>query len=173
MSGENSLQKQIVAGVISGLILLFISWILGFLSSLGTWLTSFFEWIISFLHRSITVPIWSVLSIVILIVVAKKLISNFFSRNAAKKQSSYTEKTKEVSPLEIEVVQLLACVDGAWLQKDDISRRLDKPCLLIEQALENLLESEFIIDSYNYIDGTSFRLSSHGRDAAINWGFIG
>ncbi|MEJ2700183.1 MAG: hypothetical protein P8Z70_11065, partial [Desulfuromonadales bacterium] len=89
------------------------------------------------------------------------------------KQGEIKEEDKKLTSLEENIIKLLAQVDGDWLNLVDISTRLNTPKLLVERALGNLLRTDYIIDSHSGVHGTSYRLSSMGRDTAIDWGFIG
>jgi hypothetical protein len=66
----------------------------------------------------------------------------------------------------------LAAADGRWLGIDHISSRIQASRLVTEQAVEKLLVKKMLIESYNAINGSSFRLSPRGRDYAIEQGIV-
>ncbi len=78
----------------------------------------------------------------------------------------------EMSEKELAVMRALAAADGQWLGIERISLRIQAPRLLTEQTLERLLARELLLQSMNYIHGSSFRLSPLGRDYAIDQGYV-
>lgn len=78
----------------------------------------------------------------------------------------------QLTQLENDVVRVLAGGDGAWITLHTIARHLSTSNLMVEQALEKLHINNMIRDTYNYIDGTSYRLSSKGRDYVISQGYV-
>lgn len=86
--------------------------------------------------------------------------------------STPEERLIQLTQLENNVVRVLAGGDGAWITLHAIAGHLSTSNLMVEQALEKLHINDMIRDTYNYIDGTSYRLSSKGRDYAISQGYV-
>jgi hypothetical protein len=74
--------------------------------------------------------------------------------------------------LESDVIRALARADGVWLKFRDLAAQLETSRLLVEQAIDNLHALDFLLDSHNYVHGTSYRLSQSGRDFAIRKGYV-
>lgn len=83
-----------------------------------------------------------------------------------------TLRLSEISEKELAVMRMLAAADGQWLGIEHISSRIQAPRLLTEQTIERLLARELLLQSMNYIHGSSFRLSPLGRDYAIDQGYV-
>lgn len=78
----------------------------------------------------------------------------------------------QLSETELVVIRLLAAADGRWAGIEEIASEAHLSRLLTEQALEKLFAKGFLRDTHNYLHGTTFRLSSAGRDYAIEEGFV-
>ncbi len=78
----------------------------------------------------------------------------------------------QLSQFEGDVVRVLAGGDGAWIALHEIAGHLSTSNLMVDQALEKLHINDMIRDTHNYIHGTSYRLSSKGRDYAISQGYV-
>ena len=82
------------------------------------------------------------------------------------------QEVQTLTENELRVVRLLAAADGRWVNLNEIAVDIRLSRLLTEQSLENLFAKGFLRDSHNYLHGTSFRLSSEGRDYAIEQGLV-
>ena len=78
----------------------------------------------------------------------------------------------EMSEKELAVMRALPAADGQWLGIEHISSRIQASRLLTEHTLERLLARELLLQSMNYIHGSSYRLSPVGRDYAIVQGYV-
>lgn len=75
-----------------------------------------------------------------------------------------------LTPNELTIVQLLIRADGQWLGIEHISRGIHMSRLITERALEQLFARGYLFDNHNSLSGPSFRLSSAGRDYALDEG---
>lgn len=82
------------------------------------------------------------------------------------------ENTKIFSENEILIIKTLAKADGQYMKLGEISILLNKPKLIIEQAIDSLDSKDYLYSSLNMLHGTSYRLSDKGRDYAISNGYI-
>jgi hypothetical protein len=78
----------------------------------------------------------------------------------------------EISANEISIIRLFASEDERWLGLEHIWPEVNLSRLVAEQALERLNKRGFLLESANYLHGSTFRLSSSGRDYAIDQGFV-
>lgn len=167
-------RSTVIAGVLSTLIAAFISWLLGFWPTVWSWswLSAAKAAFWSAVTYSVPVPAGIVVPVVIVLIYPLAL--NLFRArvSTAALTTEHSLSRAEQAPLvlsenELKVVRLLAAVDGQWVGQSDIASEVRLSQLLTEQALEKLFERGFLRDRHNYLHGTSFRLSSEGRDYAI------
>lgn len=167
-----------IATVIGGLILAGLTWLGGLLPAVWNGIVSGLSWVWSIVSYQASLPV----GLLFMAATALFLVGYFLSRKrsaspkpgAASANPHTAEKTEvaEFSQLERGVVRVLANADGSWLRIQDIADQLRTSNLIIEQAIEKLYANDMIRDSHNYIYGTSFRLSSKGRDYAISQGYV-
>ncbi|MCC5811305.1 MAG: hypothetical protein JJU06_13125 [Ectothiorhodospiraceae bacterium] len=175
MSENGSVWKQIAAGVISGVILLALSWLGGVLPTIWAWLLAAANLVWSTLTYAVTIPVW----LAIVVIVAMGWIAAYvFRKPPALPAESPAEPLPQahaelaLNPLETQIVRSLAHADGGWLTLDDLAEISGSPRLLVEQSVERLHSMDLLLDRLNAIHGQSFRLSSTGRDIAISRGYV-
>ncbi|MFN7863378.1 MAG: hypothetical protein ACK5N7_08680, partial [Curvibacter sp.] len=170
-------RATVVAGVLSTLIAAFVTWLLGFGPAAWAWFSATVATIAS--------AVWSVVAYVVpvplgVLALLGLVLTYYFARKLPKVSVSKTEtstvqtlqKATTLSENELKVVRLLAAADGQWAKLDEIAAAILLSRLLTEQALEKLFEKGFLLDRHNYLHGTSFRLSSEGRNYAIEQGLV-
>ena len=91
---------------------------------------------------------------------------------AAKIEIPLVPTQPQFSANEESVIKILAAADGQWMELDEIATSLRLSHLVTEQAVERLFGLNFLIDSLSYVRGRSFRLSSKGRDYAIEHNYV-
>ncbi len=79
---------------------------------------------------------------------------------------------RDLSDVEVHVIRALVALRGQRVSIGDISNVIHKNPLIVEQAMESLEQLGMIHVELNYLHGPSFRLSSQGRDYAIEKGFV-
>lgn len=170
-------RATVVAGVLSTLIAAFVTWLLGFWSAAWAWFSATVATIAS--------TVWSVVAYAVpvplgVLALLSLVLTYYFFRKPTKVSVSATETSSvqteqeatTLSENELRVVRLLATADGQWAKLDEIAADIRLSRLVTEQALEKLFKKGFLRDSHNYLHGTSFRLSSEGRDYAIEQGLV-
>lgn len=170
-------RATVVAGVLSTLIAAFATWLLGFWPAAWAWFSA--------TAATIASTVWSLVAYVVpvplgVLAPLGLVLTYYFVRKVPKVSASTTEtstvqtqqEATTLSENELKVVRLLAAADGQWAKLNEIAADIRLSRLLTEQALEKLFEKGFIRDSHNYLHGTSFRLSSEGRDYAIEQGLV-
>lgn len=166
-------RATVVAGVLSTLIAAFISWLFGFWSTVWSWLsvTATTAWSIVAYAVPVPVGVLAPLGIVLIYCLTPALLSARESMVAPTTEQA-EQDLHVLSENELKVVRLLAAADGQWARLGDIASDIQLSQLVTEQVLEKLFERGFLRDSHNYLHGTSFRLSSTGRDYAIEQGLV-
>ncbi len=91
---------------------------------------------------------------------------------AAKIETPLAPAKPQFSANEESVIKILAAADGEWMGIYDIVTSLELSHLVTEQAVERIFHMHFLIDSLNYLTCRSFRLSSKGRDYAIEHNYV-
>ncbi len=91
---------------------------------------------------------------------------------AAKIEAPLAPAKPQFSTNEELVIKILGAADGKWMGIYEIATSLELSHLVTEQAVERLFHLNFLIDSLNYLTGRSFRLSSKGRDYAIEHNYV-
>lgn len=170
-------RSTVVAGVLSTLIAAFISWLLGFWPTVWSWLSAAMASFWSAVTYTVPVPAGILAPVVIVLIYPLALVLFRARESTALATTEHSLAQAEQAPLvlsenELKVVRLLAAVDGQWIGLSDIASQIRLSQLLTEQALEKLFARGFLRDSHNYLHGTSFRLSSEGRDYAIEQGLV-
>ena len=173
--GGLGFHATVIAGVLSAIIVTFLTWLFGFWSTIWSWIVktsaTVFEWI----SYSIPIPV-SVL--VLLAGILIYILSRTPNRPIAINGNEYVPvqneaaSTPSLSANEEQIVRFLAAADGKWAGVEDVSYGLGLSQLIAEQALEKLLSRGFLSESHNYVHGTTLRLSSSGRDFAIEQGYV-
>ncbi|MBK9674706.1 MAG: hypothetical protein IPO82_05565 [Betaproteobacteria bacterium] len=87
-------------------------------------------------------------------------------------ESSASVADAPFNELETAVLQLFATVDGTWINIEFIGQRLQTSQLLVEQVIQRLFRRGLLLDTHNYLNGTSFRLNERGRDLVIQLGYV-
>jgi hypothetical protein len=153
-----------------------ILWFIGLLPTILNWLWAVIRKFGAFITSEVSVPTWLLGLIVVLTFLgAMALVKRILPTRKVelKKESSISVKQKvEITELERKVLWVFARADGNALSLDSISSGIGESRLRTTQALESLLEKELIHDRYNYLYGTSFLLSSSGRDLVLDLGMI-
>lgn len=188
--GGLGFRANVISGVLSTLIAAILTWLFGFWPAIWLWVVAFagevWRWI------TFTAPI--PLSFIVVLVcaaafaIARRPSARIPSGSGVEQQPRYTSrvvptgeclpKTEEAPPKlvlsanETSIVRLLAEADGKWLGIEDFVTKTGNSRLVTEKTLEMLFGKSFLVNSHNYLHGTSFRLSSTGRDYAIELGFV-
>jgi hypothetical protein len=156
-------------------------------ASILTWLFEFWPIVWSFLHESV-VWIWEIstytipVPVSLIIGLVLYLSYSTYSLNSKSTEVDVLLVDKaddqlqsiqlQLSEIELKLLRVLAAADGKWLRIEHVSSRIEASHLLTEQILEKLLSKELIFESLNYISGSTYRLSSLGRDYAIEQGLV-
>lgn len=169
-------KSTVISGVLSTLLASIFTWMFGYWShvwSIIVEVASLAWWAVSY---SVPMPL-SVLLLpglfLMYVVYRQRSISGH--TDASTTDGASTKSTlglSKMSEKELAVMRALAAADGQWLGIEHISSRIQAPRLLTEQTLERLLARELLLQSMNYIHGSSFRLSPLGRDYAIDQGYV-
>lgn len=163
-----------IAGVISALAATAVMWLLGFLPQVWAWFAGVAAMFWGWLTVAISVPVSLLLAAGVLLLLIGRALSSKEARTPTSQTSVMkSESTIQLNPLDLAVIRLLANADGDWLDLDGIARGIESPRLLTERVLERLMGLNFLIDRHNVIYGTSFRLSSQGRDYALDHNLFG
>lgn len=168
-------RSTVLAGVLSTLIAAFITWLLGFWPTVWAWVgnASSAIWAVAAYVIPVPTGVLVLLGVVLTYLCARKPSG---AKAAVSTPSRPLEQTArdlpQLSENELAVIRLLAAADGRWAGIEEIASVAQLSRLLTEQALEKLFAKGFLRDRHNYLDGTSFRLSSAGRDYAIEQGFV-
>lgn len=175
MPDANSIWKQTLAGVLSGVALLAIGWVLGWLPVIWAWVVAAVISILAVLGTPLTLPLWLILlaGIIFCVVALRALRSarvNGSRENAVESSASVADAP--FNELETAVLQLFATVDGTWINIEFIGQRLQTSQLLVEQVIQRLFRRGLLLDTHNYLNGTSFRLNERGRDLVIQLGYV-
>ena len=184
-SDSHGLRNAIIATVAGGLILSFVSWLLGFLPTVWAWIESLAEAAWNFVIADSHTPVWLLLVVIgFAIPTVLKFVMQRFNRRSATEPSRFSDSidnramhadgstkqtTKpEFSELEGSILRVLAAVDGRSLRLDSIADRIKSNRLRTKQALESLVEKDLVEEAHNYVHGTSYYLSAYGRDLVID-----
>ena len=158
-----------LAGILSALAVGLGTWLLGYWPAFWSWFVPVLVAAWSWLAYPVPVPaaVLIVLAIVIVAMRRKKpiLVSGSSATQAPPKASS---RSIQLAATENGVVALLAEADGHWLTIEQLASALQTSRLATERSLEKLMARGFLLDRHNMIHGTSFRLSSSGRDFALD-----
>lgn len=160
-----------VAGVVSTLAVAVLTWLFGFWPSVWQWLvaTSVALWA----WLTFTVPIPLSIVLLALFVGLFAIRRSFFSQAGPQPAAGSPAPSVEEPALavaELSIISLLARVDGQWLGVENIASGVQLTRLAAERSLERLMRLGYLLDRHNMIHGTSFRLSSAGRDYALDHG---
>lgn len=186
--GGLGFRATVVAGVLSALITAFITWLLGFWPAIWSWIVKATVTLWGWVTYSIPVPAGIFVLVAVVFLYrwrrqphASKVGDVVHQRSHASRpaptdnilpQHTESASNPSLSKNEIRIVHLFAVTDGKWLGIDDIASNIELPRLLVEQALERLNERGFLKTKHNSVHGTFFRLSSEGRDYAIDQGYV-
>ena len=120
------------------------------------------------------VPVPAMILALVALWVWRKIAAGGRIRPTGSRPSSASSPDNSVtlSANETLVVCLLARADGAWMRPETMASKLNLPNLLVEQALERLLARGLILHQNHVLDGPQIRLSSRGRDLAIDESFV-
>lgn len=169
-------KSTVISGVLSTLLASIFTWLFGYWPHVWSFIVEVAStawWVVSYsvpMPMSVLVLLWFFLMYVVY-----RLRSISGQAGAATTDGMSTKPTQglsEMSEKELAVMGALAAADGQWLGIEHISSRIQAPRLLTEQTLERLLARELLLQSMNYIHGSSFRLSPLGRDYAIDQGYV-
>lgn len=165
----------VLAGLVVAAVVGIVTWLLGFLPQAWRGIVVVAHWLWRVLAYSVPVPV------VVLVIIAgfglyawRKLATS--ARVQPAESVSFDDPSANdavaLSANETLVVCLLARADGEWMRLESIASKLNLPNLLVEQALERLLARGLIRHQNHVLEGPLFRLSSTGRDLAIDENFI-
>ena len=176
MSGGGlGFRGTVIASVLSALIVTLLTWLFGFWPAIWSWIVKTGAAVLEWISYSIPIPIGL---LVLLGGVLIYTLSRTPNRPIAINGDEYVPVQNEaaskpsLSANEEQIVRFLAAADGKWARVEDVSYGLGLSQLIAEQALEKLLSRGFLRESHNYVDGTTLRLSSSGRDFAIEQGYV-
>ena len=173
--GGLGFHATVIAGVLSAIIVAFLTWLSGFWSTIWSWIVKTSATVFEWTSYSIPIPV----SVLILLAGIWIYISSRTpNRPIAINRDEYVPAQNEaaskpsLSANEEQIVRFLAAADGKRTGVEDVSYGLGLSQLIAEQALEKLLSRGFLSESDNYGQGTTLRLSSSGRDFAIEQGYV-
>lgn len=179
---------SVITGTASTLIAALLTWSFGFWQPIWTWIVAFLSSIWTWIVR-IAVAAWQIISytvplpVVILFVLAifcvwistrrtsSPIPPNSLVAPPAKifiPQNKTPTALPQLSENEDFVLRLLAKADGRWVELESIFNQVQRPRLLTEQAIDRLWRKGFLVDNTDYLNRTTYRLSSVGRDHAID-----
>ena len=181
-----SFKQTIIAGAGGTILAAVITWLFGYLPKVWSWLSATAVTLWNLVSYPISIPIG---------IAALFLFPLFWFLANRKilpvapvqtKQSRAAIRIEPIKPVpvvslpipiqlstyETKVTQLMAAGDGKWMSIYEISRQLNLSNLITEQAVESLFNKRFVMNTHSYLDGTSYRLSSQGRDYAIANGYV-
>lgn len=139
--------------------------------ALGGWLLAKIKPIGDVLTTLVPVPLWVLLALAIVVVIAGVLRFRQYRRKATKAAASVKIPPIELSEFEVLVVGVLADADGTALLSREIARRVGGGSrMLVQQALGSLRKRKFVL-SQNTRRGLMYAFSSAGRDYAIAKGY--
>ena len=165
-------KSSVTSGVLSTLVAAILTWLFGFwpyvLDSIVD-IASTAWWRVA---HVVPVPVGVLLVLSFVLVYLLNRLHSVLDRTAVSTTVQPMLRQSEMSENELAIIRSLAAADGRWLGIEHIASRIQKPRLLSEQALERLLTIGLLLQSTNYIHGSSFRLSPTGRDYAIDQGFV-
>jgi biotin operon repressor len=124
---------------------------------------------------TVPVPIWLLLLAIAMVILRVRVL---LGRKVTSDQRAIATHTPpaatepDFNEIESTVIQALARADGDWLSLEALSGELGRSRLVVEQAVESLVNTGFVIYSRHPFHGTSFRLSQTGRDFAIRRGYV-
>lgn len=161
--------KTVIAGVVTALITGVGSVLFGFADLLLEFIGKAWMMIKWFFGYPIEMSIGSIIFFAITLLITYI----FLQHHRAKKASlENTSKSAALSANEELIIQLLAEVDGRWLGIVNIADHLHFSNLIVEQSIDGLMSKDMLYDKINLMEGTKFRLSTAGRDYAINKGYV-
>lgn len=177
MKEHSSVVSGTIATVVGGLILAAITWLLGFFPVVWSTIATGLTWVWSLLSYLVTLPIGVLLVVAWALFLAGHYLSGKRSVSIGVTDDIRTHSPPDEGPIqlsqfEVDVSRVLAGGDGAWLALHEIAGHLSTSNLMVEQALEKLHINNMIRDTHNSMYGTSYRLSSKGRDYAIRQGYV-
>ncbi len=173
------LKHPIVATVVGGLLLSLIFWLVGFFPTLWLWIKTSLIYIWELFTLTLSTPVWLILLLVIVGLpiywrIGVKTLSHIFPSNRQNNEetdSIVSHEPEQLTENEYLVLRALASANGGSLRIDSIANNINQNQLRTEQAIESLVNHDYVKRSLNYVYGTSYRLSSYGRDIAIELGY--
>lgn len=171
----------IIATVVGGIILTLLTWAWGKLPAVWHFIQHGASFVLGTLTYEAQLPIW-VLALIILACV----VATLWWKTARVGETNRTDRVmpssgevaqtvvaaEQLTENEETLVRVFANGDGRWFLIEDLVEETRLRALLIEQGLDGLLQKKFLLQSHNYVDGTSCRLSPKGRDYAIGKGYV-
>lgn len=171
-----SFKSSVISGVLSTLIAAILTWMFGFWVSVWNFIVETATqawWAMSYtVSMPVSVLAMQSLFLVYLIYQLRSPANQANPLRATSSSNQLMQKQSQMSKNEVAVLKALAAADCRWLGIDHISSCIQASHLLTEQALERLFVRALLLESKNYIHGSTFRLSSTGRDYAIDQGFV-
>ena len=164
----------VIAGTISALLAAFVIWLLSiFWPAIFEWLVRMALSILKIATYTLSTPAWFIFligSLVIWLAIQKVKARREATSNVT--QVVTQPSVIELTDSETVIVQLLALSEVRWLYLSEIISQVSLQRLIVERAIDRLLQRDFLIDRHNYLQGTAYCLSSVGRDFAIDHGFV-
>lgn len=161
--------KTVIAGVVTALITGVGGMLFGFTDLLLDYLGKTWLAIKQFWGYTFNISIGFIILSGITCVVLNVLFKRFKIGNS---------KLGEKSPIhsfsgnEESIIQLLAEADGRWLSLVLIAEHLHLSNLIVEHSIDSLIGKGMLVDKIDMLNGAKFRLSTDGRDYAINKGYV-
>jgi len=166
----------VISSVLSTLLASIFTWLFGYWPHVWSFIVEVASaawWVVSY---AVPVPLSALVLLGLFLAYVVYRLRPFSSHTVRSTSDGTSTKStlglSEMSEKELAVIRALAAADGQWLGIERISSRIQEPRLLTEQTLERLLVRELLLQSMNYIHGSSFCLSPLGRDYAIDQGYV-
>lgn len=175
---HSSVVSGTIATVVGGLILAGLTWLFGFFPVVWSTIAAGLIWVWSLLTYLVTLSVGMLLAAACALFLAghylcsKRSVSIQRVTEGIRPQPVPDDEPIQISQFEGDVVRVLVGGDGSWIALHEIAGHLSTSNLMVEQALEKLYINDMILKANHYMVGTTFRLSSKGRDYAIDQGYV-
>lgn len=158
-----------IAGVVSTLIAAVAIWLFGFWPIVWQWIADVTTFLWGWVTFTVPVPLGILIIVgIVLTLLCRKILAAHAQVSPSSAPVDAPVQEPALGQTEIAVIKLLAQADGAWLELERIARGIHSSRLVTERALEQLMSLDLLIDRLNMVHGPSFRLSSQGRDYALD-----
>lgn len=168
----------VLAGLVVAAIVAVATWLLGFLPQAWGGVVVAARWLGRALAFSVPVPV------VVLVIFAGFALyvwrSAVLRKREARAHKVVESKPREATAVEsapltdneVSIIRLLAGADGKWMTLFELARRAALANLVTEQAVDRLLERDFLKQTVSMERGRMYCLSRTGRDYAIAEGYV-